>query len=58
MHSDNLPESGPADGRKRDHARRSLTMSRHLLEQVGELAAINRMKEGALAERERRRRDR
>ena len=58
MHNDNLPESGPAGGRrKRWYARRSVPMSQHMLDQVSEFAAISRMEEGALTERERRRRN-
>ena len=49
MHNDNLPESGPAGGRRRRyHARRSVTMSQPMLDQISEIAAISRMKEEAI----------
>ena len=49
MHNDNLPESGPAGGRRKPYnVRRSVTMSRRMPEQVSKIAAINRMKDGVI----------
>ena len=53
MHNDNLPQSGAAGGRrKRYHARRSVTTSQHIPDQLSEIAPISRMKQGVIVRNE------